>query len=145
MDHVWQLISTTHVATFLHVPNRADAGKEEPYISRAIYSNPFHLTHCPYLSLEPNGEEVVHQAGKPAASRLASVGDVAAAWVTGSPEAEVDPSAGAAGAAVTDPNRASRAVEARLPCRALTYPALPCPALICLELEDGGRRGFMVS
>ena len=56
----------------------------------------------------------------------------------GSPAEEVNPSAGAPGAAATDANRASRAAEARLPCPALTF-----PALICLELEDGGRRGFM--
>ena len=52
----------------------------------------------------------------------------------GSPAEEVDPSARPPGAAAADANRTSRAAEARL----------PCPALICLELKDGGQRGFMV-
>jgi hypothetical protein len=49
------------------------------------------------------------------------------------PAAEVDPSARAVGAPVTEADRAVRAAGA----------PLPCPALPCLKLKEGGRSGFM--
>jgi hypothetical protein len=74
--------------------------------------------------LEPIGEERFHHAGKPADSRVGSGGDDAA-WAMG---AGVEPSVGAAEA-----HRAGTAVEATVTCLALPL----------LELDEGGRSGFI--
>jgi len=55
-----------------------------------------------YLSLEPIVDELVHQAGKPAAWRFGRGGDAAAARVAGLPASEVDP--WAAGALTPSPS-----------------------------------------
>jgi len=52
--------------------------------------------------------------------------------------AELDPSSGATGATTTDSDRVA-AAGAPLPC-----PVLPSPVLPCLELDDEGRRRFML-
>jgi hypothetical protein len=75
--------------------------------------------------LEPIGEERFHHAGKLADSRLGSGGDDVATWAVG---AGVEPSVGAAEA-----HRAGTAVGA----------PVPCPALPRLELDEGGRSGFI--
>ena len=58
----------------------------------------------------------------------------------GLPAAELDPSSGATGAPTTESDRVARAAGAPLPC-----PVLPSPVLPCLELDDGGRRRFMLA
>jgi hypothetical protein len=65
--------------------------------------------------------------------KTSSVGDVVAAMAAGLTAAELNPLAGVAvpPAAVAD----RVGTEAGAP--------LPCAALRCLELEDGGRNGFM--
>jgi hypothetical protein len=81
--------------------------------------------------LESTGEEVFHHAGKPTDSRLGSGGDdVVAAWTVG---AGTDPVV-AAEAPVTKTDRTSWVAEA---------PFFSCPALPRLEVDEGGRSGFI--